>query len=97
MRQEITRRLLSAPHPTCLLPGCYDHQRTPEAPIHAELLALRKENEFLRQQLQISQENLKLALIAQRDAVKYDLRGAQFGGGFAESVRGNQIGSIQEE
>ena len=65
--------------------------------MHAELLALRKENEFLRQQLQISQENLKLSLIAQRDAVKYDLRGAQFGGGFAESVRGNQIGSIQSE
>ena len=65
--------------------------------MHAELLALRKENEFLRQQLQISQDHLKLALIAQRDAVKYDLRGAQFGGGFAESVRGNQIGSIQSE
>lgn len=33
--------------------------------------------------------------LAEQPSPKYDLRGAQFTGGFAETVRGDQIGSIQ--
>ena len=35
-----------------------------------------------------------ISIVAQNQGSKYDMRGAQFAGGFAETVQGNQVGGI---
>lgn len=35
-----------------------------------------------------------IGIVAQNQGSKYDMRGAQFAGGFAETVQGNQVGGI---
>ncbi|MEM6518730.1 MAG: hypothetical protein AAF722_05275 [Cyanobacteria bacterium P01_C01_bin.70] len=67
----------------------------------AQLAEYRDQIEILRQQLEAKDEQISSlqqiiqTLVAQQSP-KYDLRGAQFSGGFAETVRGDQIGSIQQ-
>ena len=57
------------------------------------LAEYRKQLEFQRQQIEALQDIIKS--LAQNGTAKYDLRGAHFSGGFAESVHGNQISRIQ--
>ena len=69
-----------------------------ELKAQAELLAVcREENEFLRQQIQSLQEIIKTMAQngPQNRTNTYNLQNAHFEGGFAETVHGHQIGSIQ--
>ncbi|WP_346293966.1 hypothetical protein [Sphaerothrix gracilis] len=45
-----------------------------------------------RQQIEALQSIIQT--LVEKDAPKYDLRGAQFGGGFAETVQGDQVGGV---
>ena len=70
-----------------------DSRYCAELEAKAELLAAaRQENEFLRQQIQSLQDIIKT--MAQNGSSKYDLRGAHFEGGFAETVHGHQVGAV---
>ena len=60
----------------------------------ALIIQLRDEINFLRQQVKSQQETIHL--LSQRGP-KYDLRGAKFQGGLADSVGGDQISNIQKE
>lgn len=57
--------------------------------------------EFLPCQIEQQQQQLETyqtllqSLSSQQQVSKYDLRGAQFAGGFAEQVQGNQVGNQQ--
>lgn len=53
----------------------------------------RKQLEFQRQQIEMLQSIIKT--MAEKDSAKYDLRGAHFSGGFAETVQGDQSGGVQ--
>lgn len=59
---------------------------------HVEFLPCQIEHQ--QQQLDTYQALLQ-TLSAQQQTPKYDLRGAQFAGGFAEQVKGNQVGNQQ--
>ena len=63
----------------------------------ALLAEYRDQLETLRQQLdakdqQIASLHAIVQTLAEQQSAKYDLRGAQFAGGFAETVQGNQQG-----
>ncbi|MFE4108390.1 hypothetical protein ACFVKH_19085 [Almyronema epifaneia S1] len=60
---------------------------------YQQLLAeYRQQLAAQRQQIEALQSIIQT--LAEKEAVKYDLRGAQFGGGFAETVQGNQVGGV---
>ncbi|MEM9151688.1 MAG: hypothetical protein AAGB19_14705 [Cyanobacteria bacterium P01_F01_bin.3] len=67
----------------------------------ALLAEYRDQIESLRQQLEAKDEQISslqqiVQTLAAQQSAKYDLRGAQFSGGFAETVRGDQVGNIQQ-
>lgn len=62
-----------------------------DAEYRALLAEYRQQLEAQRQQIEALHAIIQT--LSEQQAPKYDLRGAQFGGGFAETVQGDQVGS----
>ena len=72
-------------------PACTASSSNAVLPEYCELLAeYRRQLDAQRQQIEALQTIIQT--LSETQGPRYDLRGAQFAGGFAETVEGDQIG-----